>query len=60
MEPEDVSASAIVEKLAEKWGIRGGGASDIAQMGSRELVDKGEDEVREELLEILDELSKKS
>ena len=53
-----IRASTIVENLGKKWGIKGGGTPQVAQMGSKEQVDKSEDEVREVLLEVFDELSK--
>ena len=40
-----LDASAIVKNLAHKWGLKGGGTPQIAQMGSKEPMDKSEEVV---------------
>lgn len=51
-----LDASAIVKNLAHKWGLKGGGTPQIAQMGSKEPMDKSEEVVLEDLLETMEKL----
>ncbi len=51
-----LDASAIVKNLAHKWGLKGGGTPQIAQMGSKEPMDKSEEVVLGDLLETMEKL----
>ncbi|HHW18569.1 MAG TPA: hypothetical protein GXX30_06680 [Firmicutes bacterium] len=46
-------ASAIVAKISQKWGGRGGGSRHLAQLGSKDPLKAGDNEVLAGLREIL-------
>jgi alanyl-tRNA synthetase len=49
----DKNASLVVSRLAQKWGLRGGGTPGLAQMGSKEPLGMDEEEILRDIADVV-------
>ncbi len=54
--PPDKNASLLVSRLAKKWGLRGGGNPQLAQMGSKESLGIGEKDILKDITGVIEVL----
>ncbi|HHY11597.1 MAG TPA: alanyl-tRNA editing protein [Firmicutes bacterium] len=54
--PPSRNASLLVSKLAQRWGLRGGGAPQLAQMGSKKPLSRPVQDILNDIAGVMDEL----
>ncbi len=52
-----LTASKLSSKLAQKWGLRGGGSASFAQIGSKQMLNKCVQEIIDDISIIINELT---